>query len=256
MKPVLIFDYDGTLHETMRIYAPAVYDTVRWLNTSCGVSVSVPDDARIQSWLGMNTADMWNSFMPDLDADLKKRAALRIGDGMLANLKAGRGGWYDGTEEMLDALAGAGFTMAVLSNCGISYAREHWNAFGMERWFTAFFPCECWDNAPKDGIMRDIARDFDAAVQKTPVRKMSGDGARVAVRKAPETPRFLVIGDRDSDFAAARRIGAPFIGCGYGYGLPEELAGADAVADEPSDIKKLLLDSPGWEAIGKDRDRT
>lgn len=255
MKPVLIFDYDGTLHETMKIYAPAVTDTVRWLNTSCGVSVREPAAARIQSWLGMNTADMWNDFMPELDPELKKRAALRIGEGMRANLLAGRGGWYEGTEEMLDRLADEGFTMAVLSNCGISYARTHWEQFGMDRWFTAFFPCECWDNAPKDEIMADIARDFAAAVIKTPVRRRSEPAedprGKQGTGQNGSSERFLVIGDRYSDLAGARAAQAPFIGCRYGYGTPDELAEADAAADCPADIAKLLIESPGYAAIGR-----
>jgi phosphoglycolate phosphatase len=273
MKPILIFDYDGTLHETMKIYAPAVYDTVRWLNTSCGVSVEVPEPARIQSWLGMNTADMWKDFMPELDPSLKRRAALRIGEGMQEGLAAGVARWYDGTAEMLDQLKSQGFTMAVLSNCGISYARMHWERFGMDRWFTAFFPCECWDNAPKQVIMTDIARDFFAAVEKTPVRReMAGsgpahsetveigygdrrDGSRVDNRDGRQDisrdggSRFVVIGDRSSDFEGARAVDALFIGCRYGYGTRDELAGADAEADCPADIAKILIESPGISSL-------
>ena len=28
MKPVLVFDYDGTLHETMRVYKPGIEGAV------------------------------------------------------------------------------------------------------------------------------------------------------------------------------------------------------------------------------------
>ncbi len=239
MKPILIFDYDGTLHETMKIYAPAVYDTVRWLNTSCGVSAAVPEEARIKSWLGMNTADMWNDFMPELAPEQRARAAHRIGDSMRENLLAGRGGWYDGVGEMLDRLKAAGFRMAVLSNCGISYARTHWDFFGMDRWFTAFFPCECWDGAPKQEIMADIARGFSEALERTPVRRKTD--RREQADEGDGSCGFVVIGDRYSDFEGARAAKAPFIGCRYGYGTPEELAEADAQADRPSDIARMLI---------------
>ena len=33
---------------------------------------------------------------------------------------------------------------------------------------------------------------------------------------------FVVIGDRGSDYAAAKSVGAPFIWCAYGYGSREE----------------------------------
>lgn len=238
MKPILIFDYDGTLHETMKIYEPAVYDTVEWLKNSCAVSVEVPGRERIQSWLGLNTSDMWNDFLPELKMDMKKRAAMRIGDRMQEALEAGRGGWYDGVSEMLDRLRSQGFTMAVLSNCGVSYGRLHWERFGMERWFTAFFPCECWNNAPKSEIMKDIVRDFRGAVEKTPLRRDEVEGVCEEVRDGKT--KFVVIGDRDSDFEGARAVGAPFIGCTYGYGTPDELRGDFAAADRPADIAEIL----------------
>jgi phosphoglycolate phosphatase len=247
MKPILIFDYDGTLHETMRIYAPAIRKVVRWLKDSCGVSVEVPPDQRISSWLGMNTADMWKDFMPELPEDLKKKAGKRVGDFMLEGLRTGRGAWYSGVPEMLDTFSGEGYSMAVLSNCGIGYAKAHWDTFSMDRWFTAFFPCECWDNAPKTEIMADIARDFGAAVKRTPVRRktagdMSVSGTFAREKQADMKPagssaeHFIVIGDRASDLGGAASAGAPFIGCLYGYGSRGELQGAAELVKAPSEI--------------------
>lgn len=240
MKPTIIFDYDGTLHETMRIYAPAVFDTVRWLKEDCRISVEEPSKARIQSWLGMNTSDMWNSFLPELAPELKKTAAARIGGGMLLRLQEGYAAWYDGAKEALDALVASDMEMAILSNCGNSYARAQWDAFGMERWFTAFFPCEAWNHAPKDEILPDIARDYEAAFARTPVRR----GAPPEKESPIEERSFLVVGDRDSDLAAARSIGAPFIGCAYGYGSKEELTGADlqirSIRDLPDAVREIF----------------
>ena len=74
VKPVLVFDYDGTLHETMRVYKPGIEAAVRWLRSEHGVEVSMPSDQRMKKWLGMNTAEMWEDFMPGLSPSLKAEA--------------------------------------------------------------------------------------------------------------------------------------------------------------------------------------
>ena len=54
----------------MRIYRPAIAEVVQWLQGACGIDAELPSDERISSWLGMNTADMWRDFMPELDPEL------------------------------------------------------------------------------------------------------------------------------------------------------------------------------------------
>lgn len=48
-----------------------------------------------------------------------------------------------------------------------------------------------------------------------------------------------MVGDRYYDREAARAAGVPFVGCSYGY-APGEVAGADAVAESPLDIEKIV----------------
>ena len=50
-----------------------------------------------------------------------------------------------------------------------------------------------------------------------------------------------MVGDRDHDVHGARAHGIPCIGVTWGYGSPDELlsAGAVALADEPADVATL-----------------
>ncbi len=238
MRPVVVFDYDGTLHETLRIYRPAVEAAVRWLRDSCGRFTEPPSEARIAGWLGMNTSEMWEDFMPDLEPELRQKAGKLVGAQMMTALQAGKAAWYAGTEELLDGLKAAGYELAVLSNCGLSYARAHWDHFGMERWFTAFFASETWGDAPKSEILREIAADFETAVKKTPVRREAGAGKSGGSAEARAV--VAVVGDRGSDLAAAHAVGVPFFGCLYGYGSREELAAASAFAACPAELRGLI----------------
>ena len=228
MRPVLIFDYDGTINETMKIYMPGVHKAVDWLIEDCGIKVERPSDEKIASWLGVNMDDMWADFLPGLDKELKIKAAHLVGKVMLEKTMKHEAAWYAGMEETLDELKARGYDMAVLSNCGIQYAKTQWETFGMDKWFDAFFQCESFDNAPKEDIIRIIAADYEKAAEMTPVKSEKGCSGRLR--------KFIGIGDRDSDLAAAKNIGAPFIGCRYGYAAYGELDDSDIACGSPENI--------------------
>ncbi len=240
MRNIVVFDYDGTLHETMRIYKPAIEETLLWLRDICHQAVSIPSDARISSWLGMTTADMWHDFMPELDPQLRQEAGRRVGAHMLNGLEKGLAGWYSGVEQLLDKLKADEYELLVLSNCGNAYARSHWDCFRMDRWFTAFFASETWHDIPKAGILQEIVSDYEGALRKTPVKCGETAEAREACHPSRSCVIRAVVGDRASDLAAAQAVGVPFFGCLYGYGSPEELANATALAASPQELYSLI----------------
>ena len=227
MKPVLVFDYDGTLHETMRVYKPGIEAAVRWLRSEHGVEVSMPSDQRIKKWLGMNTSEMWEDFMPGLPPSLKAEAGKLVGRIMHEEIRAGHGRWYPGVKEKLNMLKEKGYTMVVLSNCEREYADLNREAFGMDWWFDAFYDCASFGYIAKEEIMKVVAADYGEK-----------SGAQV--------PGFVVIGDRGSDYAAAKSVGAPFIWCAYGYGSREEFPEEgifvieDPVGPIPDDICRVI----------------
>lgn len=227
VKPVLVFDYDGTLHETMRVYKPGIEGAVRWLRTEHGVEVSMPSEQRIKKWLGMNTAEMWEDFMPGLSPSLKAEAGMLVGRIMLEEISAGRGRWYPGVREKLDLLRQKGYTMVVLSNCEREYADLNRKVFGMDRWFDAFYDCASYGYIAKEEIMKLVAADYGE-------------------KSGAQAPGFVVIGDRGSDYAAAKSVGAPFIWCAYGYGSREEfpedglLVVEDPARPIPDDICRVI----------------
>ncbi len=229
MKPMLIFDYDGTLHETMYIYRPAIEKVVRYLNEERGYSVKMPSDRRISSWLGMSTHDMWQDFMPALPAEEKEKAGKVVGGYMQQALLEGKARWYRGVPEMLDELCKKGYILIILSNCSMSYAKAQWSVFKMDRWFSAFFDCESYGGIPKEQILEIILAGFPGEFRRAQVKN-----DRFVPDGVPE--KYLVIGDRDRDAAAAERVGAPFIGCAYGYGTEEELRNADIIVPSPAEI--------------------
>ena len=214
----LIFDYDGTIHNSMLTYAPAVRGTMKWLSDRGYIADREYTDREISYWLGFNSTDMWGQFHPELDPDIREKARVMLGEDMARRVEGGEGALYDGAEEVLADLREKEFILIFLSNCRFHYLERHKRVFGLDRFFHYFYCCEAFDFIPKYEIFRKIAPLHEG--------------------------NFIVIGDRFHDIETAAVNGLPSIGCGYGFGSREELAKADIIVDNirqiPSAVEKLL----------------
>mgnify|MGYP000393984806 FL=1 len=57
----------------------------------------------IAGWLGLNSKEMWNTFLPELDQSYKEQASRMVGDLMVRQIRKHKAVWYPGAEEMLTA---------------------------------------------------------------------------------------------------------------------------------------------------------
>ena len=196
----LLFDYDGTLHETMRIYGPAFRMACEDLAARGLIEPRHDSDAEIAAWLGFSTPEMWRRFLPELLQPEKERSSRMIGGEMLRLVRAGQAALYPQAEATLAALKARGHTLILLSNCRCAYLQAHVQTFGLDRFFTACYCCEEFGDIPKyDSFPKIRAR-------------WPGD--------------YVVIGDRFFDLEVAVRHDLPSVGCLYGYGSAEELSAA------------------------------
>ena len=169
--------------------------------------------SKIAGWLGLNSKEMWDTFMPELDQKYKDQASKMVGERMIEQVRKHKAVWYPGAEKMLTTLKNQGYYLVVLSNCKTAYRKAHWEEFGMKQWFERFYDCESYGFRPKTEIVQNIIREYPGP--------------------------YLVIGDRKQDLECARSCGSLFAGCLYGYGDQGELDGADYLAEHVGDIPEL-----------------
>lgn len=210
----LIFDYDGTLHDSIRIYAPAFRLALDHL-VSFGITKSKEwSEDEICHWLGFSSKDMWNAFIPDLPQKRKDECSQIIGDAMLQFAHEGQAQLYPHAIEVLQQLNKDGYNLIFLSNCKHSYMQSHIEQFHLDNYFSAFYCTEDFDFKPKHEIFCTIKQNYIG--------------------------EFIVIGDRFQDMEIAQRHGLKSIGCSYGYGEPWELSYSTMVASKVDDIVLLL----------------
>lgn len=210
----LIFDYDGTLHQSMLTYAPAFRATCKMLADKGYMAEKEFTDEEISYWLGFNSTDMWNNFLPDVPADVKENARIFLGQDMGQRVENGEGALYPHAEEVLAELKSQGHTLIFLSNCRVKYMERHSRVFRLHRFFDYFYCCEEFDFIPKYQIFRLFSLQHKG--------------------------EFIVIGDRFHDIETAEKNGLKSIGCGYGYGNKGELSAADIIVDDITEIPKAV----------------
>ncbi|NLA70123.1 MAG: HAD family hydrolase [Clostridiales bacterium] len=205
-----IFDYDGTLHETIRVYEPAFRKAYEYLARNNLMEPRTVTTEEIASYLGFSAKDMWDSFAPEISEEDKLHCSSLIGDEIINQIKEGNARLYSNAIDTLKALKAKGNTLIFLSNCKEQYMNENRNYFGLDRFFDDYYCCEKYDYAPKYEIFSTIKE------------KHSGE--------------FIVIGDRFHDMEIAQKHNLKSVGCLYGYGSPEELECASVRIDDISQI--------------------
>lgn len=196
----LIFDYDGTLHESLCIYAPAFRLGYSHLVSKGLAPEKEFSDTEISRWLGFSAKDMWESFMPELPMSVKDLCSGIIGNEMVRLTLTGKAKLYPGAETVLRQLTAAGHNLIFLSNCKHIYMQAHREYFKLGQYFSAFYCTEDFKFASKWKIAKSVMAEFSG--------------------------KCIVIGDRWQDIEIALHHQLLSIGCVYGYCSAGELKDA------------------------------
>ena len=214
MIRTLVFDYDGTIHNTKHLYGNAFRKAYDFLVNEGFAEDRVYTDEETSIYLGLSAPEMWEKFMPDLPGDVKKTASSIIGESMDSLVYEGQAVLFDGVEETLQLLKDKGYKMAILSNCRVSYINAHREVFGLDKWFDAYYPAEKYNFIPKEEIFPEIANVFPG--------------------------EYIIIGDRYKDIKTAICHDLLSIGCTFGFCDDGELAKASVLVNKFSEIPEVI----------------
>ncbi|MBN3490707.1 HAD family hydrolase [Acholeplasma equirhinis] len=207
----IVFDYDGTLHESIHIYYPAFMKVYEELVEAGHQPKRDWKVNEVTSFLGMNPKEMWASFIPALSEDVIKVASARVGEEMRARILKGDAKLYPNSIEVLEYLKKEGIKLVYLSNSKTYYMEFHKKNFGLDKYFDYFMVSEMYDYIPKEDILKTVLDDLPKPI--------------------------LVVGDRIHDMNAGILNNLDTCGCLYGYGNPQEFKDATYTI---SDIKDLI----------------
>ena len=211
----IIFDYDGTIHDSTKIYSDAFRIVYQQMVKEGEAPWREFSDEEITKWLGYSAQDMWDAFMPHLSQAKKMRYSSEIGRIMTERIKNKQAVLYDGALETLAYLKGKGYHLLYLSNCGPDYMNMHAECFNLRDYFEHMYCTGDYGFKPKHEIFNVIKEEFPG--------------------------EYLMVGDRFHDMEVAKYHKVFTAGCAYGFGTMKEIEDADIILNDIRDLKKILV---------------
>jgi phosphoglycolate phosphatase len=183
--------------------------------------VAVPPPAVCRRVIGLSLVEAMAGLVPEASAADHARMA----DSYKANFFRARAEGrvaeplFDGVLDLLDALEGDGWLLAVATGKSDRGLRHCLESHGIHARFVSLQTADRHPSKPHPGMALQAIAEAGAA---------------------PETS--FVVGDTSFDMAMARAAGTAGIGAGWGYHEPHELleAGAAGVADAPVGVLDLV----------------
>jgi len=183
---LIVFDVDGTLHDTFRWWAPVIRAGLRRFAEQNSLSVTEPGDAEAEAVVGMRDAGVWAPFLPEGHKHRWQELRAVVLPMEVETISCGVDYLFAGVRPLLQHLRRLGVGLALASNCRSTYMA-----------------------AVKRGQGLEALTDWQFCLDSPGVETKT-DMLAVAQRTAGAT-RVVMVGDREPDRDAARALGWPFV---------------------------------------------
>lgn len=197
---ILVFDFDGTIHNTEIAYKKAITESLLEL----GLSI---DDFDFKSFIGMGPKEVWDIILKD---DSDKDPYIKKNGDRIINYMIKDGELFEGATETLSYLKDK-YELYILSKCRRVYMDAAREKFGLDKYFSKYFVGEDYDYLYKYKILR---------------KEIKGD--------------YIMIGDRKEDIEAGSKNNQKTIFAAYGYGNPKEGDQADYKIKNIRQLREIL----------------
>ncbi len=212
----LAFDVDGTLYDCTEIVADAFQEGIRRYKEYSPDEIDVPSKESIVAVLGQPVDLIFKTLFPTLDAEGLLRMNDLCTDTLIEFIIDGGGSLIGGVHATLERLFSEGYMILIASNGRLEYIEAILSATGISRFVS--LPIITIDGIiTSKGEIIKYYRD-----------NISNDNL------------LIMIGDRRSDRIAAEENNIPFVGCNFGHGGEEELAGARWIAGAFEEIYDII----------------
>lgn len=210
MRPVALFDFDGTLADTIPLIVASFHHTL------ATAGLPAVDDVEARSWIGRPLQPVLEERWPGRGAELTdtyRAWNLAQHDELIEAVPD--------MPELLTALTAAGVRLGVVSSKKADTVQRGLRVVGLAEHI-----------------------DVLAGMDETPRHKPDPQPLLYAADKLGVSPSDCVyIGDADVDVLAARAAGMYAVAVTWGAGTPEVLRGLepDAIVDTTTQLRDLLL---------------
>lgn len=183
---LVVFDVDGTLHDTFRWWAPVIRRGLQQFAAQHGIDIPMPEDRAAEAVVGQRDAGVWAPFLPEGHKHRWQDLRAVVVPLEVETISSGVDYLFPGVRQLLPHLRGLGVRVALASNCRRTYMGAIQHGQGLAALSDWQF---CLDS-PGVGDKRDMLS---------------------LAKAAANARRVVMVGDREPDLEAARGLGWPFV---------------------------------------------
>jgi len=214
------FDLDGVLYSAEPFLGEAYREAIARVNQRRPESFPcVPETREILAHVGWPVPEILDRLFPSIAADAVDLLYHETLPVICEHVRRGEGTLFPRVGETLEALSMDGYRLAVASNGRRPYVAAVLTTYDLQRYFVDLIAVESGSRVTKPDLLREYMK-----------------------RDAIAPQQMIMVGDRTSDVEAARDVGCAFIGCDYGHGHRDEIAGAGPIISAFGELSETIRD--------------
>jgi len=204
VQALIAFDLDGVLYSSEPFLGAAYREAIATVNAQRpGTFPRVPETREILNHVGWPLPVILARLFPTSDPAALQLLSSETQRVICASVARREGILFPSVAVTLAQLQRAGHALAVASNGRRVYVETVLATYDIARYFVTLL---CVDGSGPLRCKADILRAYMQREQRSP-------------------QQLIMVGDRASDVEAAQGVGCRFVGCDYGHGYRDEIAG-------------------------------
>ncbi|MFC7686567.1 HAD hydrolase-like protein [Ureibacillus sp. GCM10028918] len=213
MNQAIIFDMDGTLFQTNKILEPALEATFDVLREN-GLWDDVTPINKYREIMGVPLSVVWETLCPDFSQDDREQSNELFQEKLNEMIRRKKGALYPHVVMTLQSLSTKYF-LFVASNGYEEYLQTIVDTYDLHHYFKNIYSIQLIPSGNKSELVKKVVEENDLA-------------------------KAWVVGDRLSDFKAAKDNALTSIGVNFDFAQLDELKQADIVINDMKELTTLI----------------
>lgn len=213
---IIAFDIDGTIFSSEEIILDTYVLSIQKFSAENSKTVRIPDRNQILNEVGKPVRKIFENLLPELSLEERDSISDNVLILLCEKIDSGGGHYYPDVYSTVSSLSKK-YRIAAASNGRLPYISSILN---YSKILPFFLPVRVIDQAEileKGDIVKKYSTEYNVP-----------------------SDRILMVGDRYSDWEAARKSGAKFAYCSYGHANPGEVPDWEIELKKFSDLLSFL----------------
>ena len=192
---LICFDMDGVIYSSEEIIGKAYQNAIHEFSKRSGVQIHIPEVDNIMEEIGKPVKEIFQNLFPHLTEEQRDGISALTLEFLLELIKSKKGELLPGVEKVFEQLSKMDVKIGLASNGREKYLDAILKTYGLSSYFHSFAYINQGEIRTKGDIIKSYMNEFD------------------------EDPgNVLMVGDRMSDYNAARDAGVDFACVLSGHG--------------------------------------